>query len=71
MFPKLEGSTDSFQGTYFPPIPQCTRTFCPTVVGKKVGPEGMVISQVSGESLGWATKCGFLALSWKEFKSES
>ena len=70
-FQSLNEVQTHFQGKYFPPIPQCTRTFCPTLVGKKVGPEGMVMSQVSAESLGWATKCGFLALSWKEYKSES
>ena len=39
------------------------------VVGK-MGHERMVVSQVSGESLGWAAKRGSLASHRKELKSE-
>ena len=38
------------------------------VAGKKVGLERMVMSQLSGESLG-GLECGFLAWRRKEFKS--
>ena len=37
---------------------------------REVGPERMVMAQVSGESLGWAAKGGSLTSRRKEFKSE-